>query len=171
MTGTAIEEAARNMGIVPGDPAYPFVRFMMGQADDLAQQQEGLLQRLDQVITEAKTIAGGEIAKSAARELPGAIRAATFKQHRVSFWVAAGVLITSIVVSGCLGILWELHEDANRYINVPAALGIALTGPEGAEWVNLIRLNDLRAVNRRCQQQTGGDACDFSFWTNRPPAK
>jgi hypothetical protein len=44
-----------------------------------------------------------------------------------------------------------------------AALGVALTGPDAAQWLNLMRLNDIGKAERVCGAQAGGVTFTISF--------
>jgi hypothetical protein len=181
-TRAAIETAARDIGIVPGDPAYPFVGGMVGMLSDLERGQGAFLRdmsrrldaagdRLDLLIEDAKTVAGGEIANSAARELPRAIRDATLRQHRSAFLVAAAVLVGSVVVSAGCAFLLGQHTEAAQFVQTPAELQRAMTGPEAASWLNLMRINDLPRSHRSCVPDHGGEACEILLWTRLPSEK
>ena len=78
----AMDAAARDMGIVPGDTAYAF---FMGMRRML-QEQHALLDK-------AAELAAGSVSAQAARELPMAIRLATFREHRTVAIVSAAVAV------------------------------------------------------------------------------
>ena len=58
-----------------------------------------------------------------------------------------------------------------RLVDVPAALGVALTGRDAAEWLRLIRDNDIGRVNRSCNEQNERRACAFWLWTEPAPLR
>jgi hypothetical protein len=43
-------------------------------------------------------------------------------------------------------------------------------GPDAAQWLNLIRLNDIGKAERVCGAQAGGVTCKISFWVTPPTA-
>ena len=62
-------------------------------------------------------------------------------------------------------------SEAARYVQVPAQLGVALTRSDAAQWIDLIRLNDLGKSERVCAAQAGGLACSIALWVKPPTAK
>lgn len=89
--------------------------------------------------------------------------------NRWSIVVAAllGMAIAGGAWSG--GYWWGYRTAENRLINIPAALGEALTGQDAAAWLALIKNNDLGRVNRTCGEQSGRRACSFSLWIEAVP--
>lgn len=54
------------------------------------------------------------------------------------------------------------------------ALNQAMTGPEAAHWLPLLKANNLAQAWSHCQplpQPNGGKACSFALWTEQPPAQ
>jgi hypothetical protein len=89
--------------------------------------------------------------------------------NRWSIGLAAllGMAVAGGAWSG--GYWWGYRTAENRLINIPSALGDALTGQDAAAWLALIRNNDLGRVNRTCGEQSGRKACSFSFWIEAVP--
>ena len=56
------------------------------------------------------------------------------------------------------------HVAESQLVDVPAAVGAALTGRDAAAWVDLMRENDIGRVNRTCAAQNGRKACSFVMW-------
>jgi hypothetical protein len=62
-------------------------------------------------------------------------------------------------------------SEASQYVQVPAEPGVALTGPDAAQWLALIRMNDIGRARRKCQpvpQSADGKACAFTLWPQLP---
>jgi hypothetical protein len=108
----AIEVAARNMGIVPGDPAYPFVQFMLRLADDAALDRRGHEVRIGELLDRAERQAGGQIARAAIAELPYAIDKLVLVRHR-RLYLLAGIILLAVLISG-IGIGRYLFAAAPR---------------------------------------------------------
>jgi hypothetical protein len=66
---------------------------------------------------------------------------------------------------GTAGYWWGYRAAEGRLIDVPAAMGVALTGWDAAVWLRLMRDNDISRVNRSCARQNGREACSFVMWT------
>jgi len=84
---------------------------------------------------------------------------------------AIDIAVAMVAVGAC----WFGGQvsEASQYVQVPAEMGVALTGPDAAQWLVLIRMNDISRARRDCQpvpQPTGGKACAFTLWTQLPPA-
>jgi len=82
--------------------------------------------------------------------------------------IAIGVAVAMVTAAGC----WfsGRASEASQYVQVPAELGVALTGLNAAQW--LIRMNDICRAWRDClpvQQPAGGKACAFTLWTQLSP--
>lgn len=86
--------------------------------------------------------------------------------------VGAGLLAAGVLAGAGAGYWFEgQNTEAAGFVKVPAALGAALTGPDAAQWTNLIRLNDIDKAERVCGAQAGGVACTISLWVTPPTAK
>jgi hypothetical protein len=109
------------------------------------------------------------------RRLLGACQAWSAGLVRASLWKSWAALAATVLVAVVLGFGagWWLgsSREADKYVQVPASLGVALTGQEAAQWVNLIRLNDISRANRICAEQAGGMACSISLWTKPSAAR
>jgi len=96
-------------------------------------------------------------ATGAQRQVSAMVRSANWR----TLTLGAIAFIASVGGAYWLG---RVHEAA-QYIQTPAALGVALTGPDAAQWVTLMRLNDINNSRRDCTTEHGGVGCSFSFWT------
>ena len=56
--------------------------------------------------------------------------------------IAIGVAVAMVTSAGCWFGTGKISE-ASQYVQVPAELGVALTGPAAAQWLALIRMNDI----------------------------
>ena len=72
----------------------------------------------------------------------------------------------------------EQVRDSARRCAFPGtrieALNQAMTGPEAAHWLPLLKANNLAQAWSHCQplpQPNGGKACSFALWTEQPPAQ
>jgi hypothetical protein len=78
------------------------------------------------------------------------------------------------IVTGCgvdrrLGRLQDRAEQRSRTVRPrPAMRGVALTSPDAAQWVNLMRLNHIGEAGRVCGAQAGGLTCVISVWVKPP---
>jgi hypothetical protein len=104
----AIEDAARNMGIVPGDPAYAFVQFMLQRQDDHAAEHQVHEERLAKLLDRAETVAGGQLARTATLELPRAVDRLVAQRFSVMA-VAAAVTMIAMVALGFGAGWWIYH--------------------------------------------------------------
>ena len=86
------------MGIVPGDPAYAFVQFMLRYHDDHAAEHQVHEARLAALLDRAETIAGGQLARTAAAALPGAIDRLVVRRHLWMVLATAGALVAMLLV-------------------------------------------------------------------------
>ena len=81
-----------------------------------------------------------------------------------------GLLLAAVFVGAGAGYWFGQYAAASRFVQIPAALGVALTGPDAAQWLNLMRLNDIGKAERICGAQAGGVTCAISFWVTPPTA-
>ncbi len=107
--------------------------------------------------------------------LGGALRghaAAMVKSLSWNIRLAAAVLLV-IVAAGSAGAGYWLGKstEAAKYVQVPAALDAQLTAPNAAQWINLMRWNDIGKAARTCSPQDCGVACSISLWVEPPPAQ
>ena len=87
-------------------------------------------------------------------------------------WAIATALLLGAAIAGgvgAAGYCWGYRAAENRQIEVPAALGAALTARDAAVWLGLIRDNDIARVNRTCAPQNGREACSFGMWAEPMP--
>ena len=128
----AMDAAARDMGIVPGDTAYAF---FMGMRRML-QEQHALLDK-------AAELAAGSVSAQAARELPMAIRLATFREHRVVASVSAAVAVVLLIAA--FGAGYYFHGDQQLVAGVSVG-------------------------QQECHDQPGGGTiCFIPVWSKLPP--
>ena len=84
--------------------------------------------------------------------------------------VRAGLLLAAVLAGAGAGYWLGQNAEARRFVQIPAALGVALTGPDAAQWLNLMWLNDIGKAERVCGAQAGGVSCAISFWVTPPTA-
>jgi hypothetical protein len=108
----AIEAAARDMGVVPGDPAYPFVRWMQGAVDTHAREHREHERRLAQLLDRSEKMAGGQLGKTAAAELPAAIDRLVLQRYRVLVVRAAAVIVAAFGLG--MGVHWRFTPPAPK---------------------------------------------------------
>ena len=87
-------------------------------------------------------------------------------------WAIAAALLLGMVIAGGAGAggyWWGYRAAESQLVDVPAAVGVALTGRDAAAWLALMRDNDIARVNRTCAPQNGRNACSFSMWVEPVP--
>lgn len=128
---SAIEIAARDMGIIPGDPAYGFVQFMIGSAKAHAQAQSAHEAALAQMLDRAEKQAGGQLARIAAFELPGAVERLVLVQFRRMVALVALCVVAVAVLGFGAGWWWRAteieHVAVSGCVPSPQASGEAFT--------------------------------------------
>jgi len=108
MDRAAIEAAGREMGIVPGDPAYPFVRFMIGMADAHAARLAQLLERIETMSDHQ--LAAITAFAAAAEKVAGRPLIATHQVQNnllpplLAAFERARVIITALLLIGAVGV-------------------------------------------------------------------
>jgi hypothetical protein len=85
--------------------------------------------------------------------------------------IAAGLLFATTAIGAAGGYWFGRTTEAAKYVHVATGLNAALAAPEAAEWLSLIRLNNIKQANRTCEAQAGGVACSISLWTKAAPAR
>jgi hypothetical protein len=83
--------------------------------------------------------------------------------------LAGAVLAGSVLIAGAACYWWGYRAAEARLVDVPAALGAALSGRDATVWLDLMRNNDIERVNRSCASQNGRRACSFLMWTEQMP--
>jgi hypothetical protein len=132
----------------------------------------GAHQKLAAQISDAKPLPS-TISDAELRQMEqGLAQGATKELHKIArglvarnVLLVAGILITVLVVGAGVGYWFGASTEAARYVQTPANLGVALTGPDAAEWANLIRLNNIGMSVHTCVQQAGGEACSITLWS------
>lgn len=99
----AIEAAAINMGVVPGDPAYPFLQSMLRIGDQAEQDRRGHEARIGELLDRAEKQASGNLFHIALRELPGAIDRLVVSRYRRMLLMWAGLTVAVGIVAGLVG--------------------------------------------------------------------
>jgi hypothetical protein len=155
---------------VTGDPAGPVLEALAAQLDAEHRLFDDLKRTLSEVRRPEAVFTDKQV-DDVGRRLLGACQVWSAGMVRASIWrswaALAGALGTVLVIGAGGGYWLGSSTEAKKYVDVPAFLGTALTGQDAAQWVNLIRLNDISRVNRMCSEQSGGTACSFSFWTKK----
>ena len=98
-----------------------------------------------------------------------AFRMVQFNRWAIGLAVLLGMAMAGGAWGG--GYWWGYRAAEDRLVNVPAALGEALTARDAGVWVNLIRNNDIGRVNRTCNEQNDRKACAFWLWTEPVPVR
>jgi hypothetical protein len=98
-----------------------------------------------------------------------AFRMIQFNRWAVGLAVLLGMALAGAAWGG--GYWWGYRAAEDQLVNVPAALGAALTGRDAAVWLQLIRDNDISRVNRTCNEQNNREACAFWLWIEPVPLR
>lgn len=173
-----LREAARAVGLQPGDPLSPLVEALAMMADHLDERHDALVTagaetvgalrvvlaegretaeaeasrfRAECLATETATVAGlsSTLADASARAFAGRVRAI---DRRTAVLVAFGLFGTLIV--GAAGGWWSGVTTTRAAISeTEAGLRAAFqNGPDDARlWLDIIRWNDVRAAIVRCR--------------------
>jgi hypothetical protein len=106
---TAMDAAARDLGLVPGDPAYAFFCGLRRMFSDQQDRFDALESRLTAVVDTAEKQASGAIAFRALGDLPAAIDRAILGRARM--WTT-GIAAAVLIVGFGAGVLegWELFH-------------------------------------------------------------
>jgi hypothetical protein len=89
-------------------------------------------------------------------------------------WAIAVALLLGMAIAGGAGAggYWRGYRAAeSQLLDIPATVGVALTGRDAAVWRDLMRDNDIARVNRTCAQQNGRNACSFVMWAEPMPPR
>jgi hypothetical protein len=100
-----IDQAAREMGIFPGDPAWAFVGAMRRLIERGEAQNARLLGDLRQIMTDA-------VSRQATEHLPWAIDRLALQRHRQMALAAAGVLVLVLLIGIAGGWTWRSYWPA-----------------------------------------------------------
>lgn len=98
---------------------------MVEALSETAESFDSLDARLSLMLDRAEAVAGGQIARTAAAELPQTVRALTFKQHRRMFLWGTVALVGALAIGGCAGALWQ-HETARSKITAAEAQAVQM---------------------------------------------
>jgi hypothetical protein len=98
-----VEAAARDMGVVPGDPAYPFMQAMLRLSDELAAREDRTIAAVQKLLTDAQTVAGGEIARNAATLFPQKMDSIITRRMVQLNRAAMGFFMLLVLVLGLMG--------------------------------------------------------------------
>jgi hypothetical protein len=107
-----IEAAARAMGVLPGDAAYPFVQGLCAFMDDLTTEHQtheariaGMLEQAKMAMAlsdEAQKAAAEKLARRATAHLPGAINKLAYRQYWSNVMHGVGMLLAAAIVGGLI---------------------------------------------------------------------
>lgn len=147
------------------DPSAPFLRALADRTE-IEEQRDS---RVEKLLETAERVAGGQIAKVAASELPRAVERLVLQRFRVMVAAVAGMLVATLVVGAGAGYWFGYRDEAERTLEAQGGLPGALTGEGAVQWLNLMRLNDITRASRTCSQQAGREACSIALWI-QPPA-
>jgi hypothetical protein len=95
-----------------------------------------------------------------------------YRMIQFNRWAIAIALFLGVAMASGVGTAsywWGYRSAENRLVDIPAALGAALTGRDAAVWLDLMRNNDIARANRTCSAQNGRNACSFSLWADPMP--
>jgi hypothetical protein len=134
---------------------------------------EGLDHRLAATLGQASQPADPKVmeqlrvaaARGASQEVLALVRAHNWR----TTLLAGAVLAGSGLIAGAGAYWWGYRAAENRLIEIPAAIGAALTGRDAAAWLDLMRNNDIAQAHRTCAAQNGRNACSFALWTEPMP--
>jgi hypothetical protein len=169
-----MDAAARDMGIVPGDPAYAFylgLRRMFAdqevRMDLLTAQLKGAQPKIDPVHIDRLS---SRMVEAFSFRINDVIN--TLRWRAILASVTAVIGFAVVCVGG--GYWWGYQTSQGQFVNVSGTLIRALSMPEAVKWVTLMRLNNIDTAWNNCQwlpQKMGGEACSFPLWISQPPAK
>jgi hypothetical protein len=175
----AIERAAREIGVHPGDPAYPLIAALSRDLVNRQRHDAELVRQFDQVMERAEQAASGQIAQNAAKLLPAEIdrRLAghTASLNRAVLIVApiAAMIVLLVGIGG--GYVAGYHHGGADAISMVSDLRAALAegAPGAAIWRNLVDWNDPVAAMAQCDAKSviveqGRKACMMPLWIEAP---
>ena len=188
------ETALAELGVVVADAQAEIKRLMqLGelQNDPIRHPIQALSVHLDALynVTRAGSLlVAKQLAASAPGADPAAVRDEDLRRAVVqgiaaysreagptlslrSVVVGAVLLLVALLAGARAGYWFGQSAEAARFVQVPAGLGVAMTGPDAAQWVDLMRLNDIGKAERVCGSRSGGVACTISLWVKPPTAK
>jgi hypothetical protein len=104
-----MDAAAREMGLVPGDPAYAFFCGLRRMFSDQQDRSDALESRLTKIVDTAEKQASGTIAFRALGDLPAAMDRAIL--GRAHMWTA-GIAVAVLLFGFGAGVLegWQLFH-------------------------------------------------------------
>jgi hypothetical protein len=129
--------------------------------------------RSERLITEAAKWSAEQIRGAGAEvleQIDATLQHRWVKLNWAGIAIGIGAALVFGVICGGAGYWFGRSTEADKLVQVPAQLGVALTGPDAAQWTNLIRLNDIGKASRVCSPQSGGQACAIALWTKAPTA-
>jgi hypothetical protein len=139
-----MDAAARDMGSVPGDPAYVFYT---GLRRLYAEQQAGLTQAIDAIKAAQPRITDEQCKAMSKASVDGAWRA-TAELVRAHIWrsILIAVAASLLLLIGAFGAGYWFHGSQQLVAGVSAG-------------------------GQECQEQQGGTICFIPVWAKLPPAK
>jgi hypothetical protein len=139
-----MDAAARDMGIVPGDPAYAFYT---GLRRLYAEQQAGFAQAVAALKSARRPIADEDLRRLSKASADGAWRAtAGLVQAHIWRSILIAVAASLLLLIGAFGAGYWFHGSQQLVAGVSAG-------------------------RQECSEQQGGTLCYIPVWTKLPPAK
>lgn len=172
---TARTEMARlvQLGELQSDPLRYPIQALSVHLDALHRLFTASTLTLGRQIETARTPISDEdmrrLTASAASELPRAVERLVLQRFRMMVVAVAGILVLTLVVGAGGGYWLGYRHEAERTLAAQAGLPVVLTGEGAAQWLNLMRLNDITRSSKTCSPQNGREACSIALWT-QPPA-
>jgi len=115
----AIEAAARDAGIVPGDPGYPFVCGLARVLDRFGQRIDVTLKTLEDV---PERVAGEHVARAATQAINrNVLPVIRSRYHRMLIWISAVWALTMLIGIGTTYWVGYSVGSARRALSLCAA--------------------------------------------------
>jgi hypothetical protein len=139
-----MDATARDMGIVPGDPAYAFYT---GLRRLYAEQQAGVAQAIDAIKAAQPKVTDEQCKAMSKVAADGAWRVtASLVQAHIWRTILITVAVSLLLLIGAFGAGYWFHGSQQLVAGVSAG-------------------------QQECSEQQGGTLCYIPVWTKLPPAK
>jgi hypothetical protein len=98
-----VEATARDIGVVPGDPAYPFMQSMLRLSDEQAAREDQTIAAVQKMLADAQTVASEEIARNAAALFPQKMDSIITRRMVQLNRAAMGIGVLALLAVGIMG--------------------------------------------------------------------
>lgn len=170
-----IEQAARNIGVAPGDPAWAFVAALCRDLSERRRLDAEQRREMAAILEQARPRPAGEIPPDLSASISAEIGRRLAHQWRRlnrAALIAAALTGAVIVLLGGAGGYWAgYRHGASDAVGVVTDLRGALAegAPGATTWRELIRWNggNIRESLRRCaniRTDGGRRGCDLPIW-------